>query len=102
VNSIWFNPQAFTANRPGQIGNLGRNVVIGPGFKGVDLGIARNFRIRERHQIQFRAESFNSFNWVNLGDPGLDITRTTFGRITSTSVATTAATSQHDARVFQL
>jgi hypothetical protein len=29
------------------------------------------------------------------------ITRATFGQITSTAVATTAATSQRDARVFQ-
>ena len=97
----WFNPSAFTANRPGQVGNLGRNVVIGPGFKGVDLSVSKSVRIREGHQVQFRAESFNTFNWVNLGDPITDLTKNTFGRITSTAVATTAATSQRDARVFQ-
>ncbi|MCX6637601.1 MAG: hypothetical protein NT090_21315, partial [Acidobacteria bacterium] len=101
VIQAWFNPSAFTANRPGQVGNLGRNVVIGPGFKGVDLSVSKSVRIREGHQIQFRAESFNTFNWVNLGDPITDLTKATFGRITSTSVATTAATSQRDARVFQ-
>jgi hypothetical protein len=40
---------------------------------------------------------------VNLGDPITDLTKTTFGRITSTSVATTAQTTvTRDARIFQL
>ncbi len=101
VLEAWFNPRAFAPNQPGQLGNLGRNVVSGPGFKGLDLGLVKNLRIREGHQVQFRAEAFNAFNWVNLGDPEVRITRATFGRITSTAVATTAATSQRDARVFQ-
>ena len=49
----WFDPRAFAPNRSGQLGNLGRNVVSGPGFKGVDLGVSKNFRITERHQVQF-------------------------------------------------
>ncbi len=103
VLRTWFNPRAFAANQPGQLGNLGRNVVIGPGFKGVDLGVSKNFRIREGHQLQFRAEAFNAFNWVNLGDPGTDLTRATFGQITSTSVSTTAQTTvSRDPRIFQL
>jgi hypothetical protein len=101
VIDAWFNPRAFAPNQAGQLGNLGRNVVSGPGFKGLDLGVVKNFRVREGHQMQFRAESFNTFNWVNLGDPEVRITRATFGRITSTAVSTTAATSQRDARVFQ-
>jgi hypothetical protein len=102
VVRAWFNPGAFVANRPGQLGNLGRNVVSGPGFKGVDLGVFKNFRITERHRVQFRAEAFNAFNWVNLGDPEVRITRATFGRITSTTVNSTAAPGvRRDARVFQ-
>ena len=98
----WFNPRAFAPNQPGQLGNLGRNVVIGPGFKGFDLGVSKNFRIREGHQLQFRAEAFNAFNWVNLGDPVCDLTKATYGRITSTSVSTTAQTTiSRDARIFQ-
>ena len=102
VVQAWFNPRGFAPNQSGKLGNLGRNVVIGPGFKGVDFGINKGTRVREGHQIQFRAEAFNLFNWVNLGDPETRITRATFGQITSSSVSTTAATSQRDARVFQL
>ena len=98
----WFDPRAFAPNRSGQLGNLGRNVVSGPGFKGVDLGVSKNFRITERHQVQFRAEAFNAFNWVNLGDPETRITRATFGRITSTTVNTTAAPAgRRESRIFQ-
>jgi hypothetical protein len=39
---------------------------------------------------KLRAEVFNVFNWVNLGDPETRITRATFGRITSAIVNTTA------------
>ncbi len=78
----WFNPDAFQANKPGQIGNLGRNVVIGPGSKNFDLGIFKDFRIRERQRIQFRCEMFNAFNMVNLGNPEGRQRRATFGKIT--------------------
>jgi outer membrane receptor protein involved in Fe transport len=97
----WFNPRAFAFNQPGQRGTLGRNVVSGPGFKGVDLGVAKSFRITERHHVQFRAESFNAFNWVNLGSPVTSAASALYGRITSTSVGTTAASVRRDARIFQ-
>ena len=101
VVAAWFRAGAFTANKPGQLGNLGRNVVDGPGFKGVDLGLAKSFRIREGHEVQFRAEAFNAFNWVNLGDPETRLSRAIFGRITSTTVNTTAAGSPRPPRILQ-
>lgn len=51
---------------------------------------------------KLRAEAFNVFNWVNLGDPETRITRATFGRITSTIVNTTAApAARRESRIFQ-
>jgi hypothetical protein len=102
VVQAWFNPRAFTSNQAGQPGTLGRNVVSGPGFKGVDLGVTKSFRLTERHHVQFRAESFNAFNWVNLGSPITSAASALFGRITSTSVGTTAASVRRDARIFQV
>lgn len=50
-------------------GNVGRNPLTGPGFVNTDLSIFKNFRITERVGGQFRAEGFNFFNKVNLGNP---------------------------------
>ena len=77
-------------------------MISGPGFEAVDLGVTKSFRITERHQVRLRAEAFNAFNWVNLGDPETRITRATFGRITSTIVNTTAApAARRESRIFQ-
>jgi hypothetical protein len=79
----WFNTAAFAANPRGRIGALGRNVVNGPGFKSVDVSLAKQFRIAEQKHLQFRAESFNTANWVNLSNPEGRLSRATFGRISS-------------------
>ena len=65
---------AFTATRnqfryvviPGVQGNLGRNTLIGPGQWFYNTGVARTFKLHERHQLQFRAEFFNAFNHPNF------------------------------------
>jgi hypothetical protein len=79
----WFNVDAFTQpnrdqlyadNQPGMFGYLGRNTVIGPGRNNWDLSLFKNITIHERTQVQFRFETFNSWNhtqWsgVNTGCP---------------------------------
>jgi hypothetical protein len=39
-----------------------RNIYRGPFQESVDFSIMKNFRIAERHQVQFRADFFNLFN----------------------------------------
>jgi hypothetical protein len=52
----------------------------------VNFGVFKTFPIVERHQIQFRAEFFNLFNRVNLGNPATNFgNANTFGKITSTA-----------------
>ncbi len=80
----WFNKAAFAAPAAGTIGNLGRNVVEGPGMKNVDLTLSKDFRVREGHALQFRLESANAFNMVNLSNPENRFNRATFGTISST------------------
>jgi hypothetical protein len=69
-------------------GNLGRNVLIGPGFSNIDFSILKNTRITERMRIQFRTEFFNIFNHPNLGQPGRIVGATNFGVIQSTRFPT--------------
>lgn len=87
----WFNTAAFAQNPivAGVVtdGNSPRNFLDGPGYRAVDLGLSRDFRIGERFKIRLRAEGTNIFNNVNLDQPNAATpanvaTSTSFGRIT--------------------
>lgn len=61
----WFNTEAFLPPDkmvPGRFGDSGRNILIGPGFSQWDIALLKNFRLREALNMQFRAESFNTWN----------------------------------------
>jgi hypothetical protein len=53
-----------------KIGNGGRNNAWGPHFFNTDLSVQKNFTVRERYALQFRADAFNAFNHINYGLPG--------------------------------
>jgi hypothetical protein len=67
--SEYFNPNAFIQPAPGTYGNIGRNVLQGPGLAELDLSLAKKFSFSERFGAQFRAEFFNVFNRTNLNTP---------------------------------
>jgi hypothetical protein len=64
----WINPAAF-AYPAGAFGTAPRNLVRGPGTWQVDMGAAKTISLRERAQLEFRAEFFNVFNHPQLGQP---------------------------------
>ena len=83
----WFNTAAFSIPAPGTFGNATRGNVHLPGVEQVDFVASKNFRFRERFNLQFRSEFFNFFNHVNLGAPGLNVRSPgTFGLITSSNL----------------
>jgi hypothetical protein len=47
------------------------------------MSMSKSFRIREKLSGQFRVESFNTFNHVNLGQPNATVDSPTAGQITS-------------------
>ena len=47
----------------------------------MDAGLFKSIPVRERLQIQLRAEFFNFFNRVNLSNPSIAVNGTTFGTI---------------------
>ena len=53
----------------GQFGNMARNMFPDSGFRDVDFSIAKNWRLGERLNAQFRAEFFNIFNHPNFANP---------------------------------
>jgi hypothetical protein len=65
-------------------GNLGRNVVIGPGFSDLDFSLVKDTKITERVTWEVRADAFDLFNVHNFGQPGSVLNTATFGLITNT------------------
>jgi len=51
------------------LGNVGRNVLRGPGQASVDFSAIRRFRIREATSVELRVEVFNLLNHSNLANP---------------------------------
>ncbi|MBV8707069.1 MAG: hypothetical protein JO028_07755, partial [Acidobacteriaceae bacterium] len=69
-------------------GDLGRNVVIGPGFSNLDFSLVKNTRISERVSWQLRADAFDLLNQTNFGQPLSALGTSTFGLINSTRFPT--------------
>jgi hypothetical protein len=85
----WFNVNAgFERNAALQLGSNLRQFPIrfsgvrGPTQDRWDFSLIKNFRITERWNTQFRAETFNAMNHPNLSDPNTDPTSSAFGTIT--------------------
>ncbi|HEY2931868.1 MAG TPA: TonB-dependent receptor [Acidobacteriota bacterium] len=82
----WFNRAAFGPPATGTYGNVGRNLLIGPGASDVNLGLFKNFELpgREGLKLQFRSEFFDVLNRPNLGNPVSSLSAgTRMGQITS-------------------
>jgi hypothetical protein len=80
---MWFNINAFTrANN--HYGNVGRNTLRQPGMKVWDIGVFRDFPVREGHRFQFRWEAFNLWNTPQFRAPNSQLGGSGFGQITST------------------
>jgi hypothetical protein len=81
----YFAGYTFTTPSPNNpFGNLGRNAFRAPGLEQWDLGVFKNFAIREQWKLQFRGEFFNIMNKTNFGLPAQVSTSSSFGTITST------------------
>ncbi|HMV84144.1 MAG TPA: TonB-dependent receptor [Blastocatellia bacterium] len=59
----WRRPQR------GTFGSVGKNRLLGPGLSLWDVSFFKNFNITERVKAQFRAESYNFANHINLANP---------------------------------
>lgn len=80
----WFDTGAFSQPAQYTFGTVGR---MHPTLRAdrvelIDFSLFKNFQIRERMSVQFRAESFNLANHVILGDPNTTFGNVNFGRVT--------------------
>ncbi|MBI1791196.1 MAG: TonB-dependent receptor [Acidobacteria bacterium] len=84
----FFSAEEKALFRTAGVGELGagRNIFTGPGFFQFDLGLFKNFTIREQRRLELRAEFFNLFNNVDFSNPTLVVTSGSFGNVGDTRV----------------
>jgi len=91
----WFNPLVFGRPPDGTLGSTPKGFLRGPGINQWDMSLFKNTRVGGRVMVQFRLETFNTFNHVqfngvntgisvpNAGQPVTEATRGTVGQVTS-------------------
>ncbi len=80
----YINPAAFTNSTALSFGSAPRTLSLrGPAFENWDLALLKNIHIRERVNVQFRAESFNALNTPQFAGPNTSYGSSNFGAITS-------------------
>ena len=88
----WFDVTAVAAPAPYTFGNGPRSLVWTPGIVDLSASLLKNFKVRERFNVQFRAEALNFANHAIFLPPGNALGAATFGVISSA----------RDARIMQL
>jgi hypothetical protein len=74
----WFDNSSSTSSpfvlQPsGIFGNLGRNTLVAPNYRDLDIGVSKNTTLSERTKLQLRADAFNATNHTNLGFPNANL-----------------------------
>jgi len=96
--NCWYNPAAFAipAIAPGQpvppagtsyatmFGNAGRGSLRGPAFYDTDFSVFKDFKFKEKGQLELRGEVFNLFNTPQFALPNNQVDTPNAGQITST------------------
>jgi hypothetical protein len=111
----WFDASAFAEPIPitaaqcasgtcpawtyGNVGNAPSNIIRGPGRNTWNTSVFKNFRIRERLTVQFRAEAYNTFNHTNFNAVDTTIQYNAAG--VNTRSSTGNVTSARDPRIMQ-
>lgn len=83
----WFDPTAYTVPAAGFQGRAGRNTLIGPNFRRLDLSLAKRFPMGGPRRFEFRGDVYNVLNNVNFGQPAANISNANAGSITEAADA---------------
>ena len=66
------------------VGNTGRNTLVGPPQRQINLSVFKNLTLHGATKLQIRAEGFNITNTANFANPNASFGTAGFGTITST------------------
>ncbi len=96
----YFNPLAFSLPPAGYYGNLGRNVLTGPGMVEADAGLHKIVWRTERQSLGLRLEVFNLANHPNFQVPsGLALFNNTGGRVATAGQITATTTTSRQVQI---
>ncbi len=82
----YFNTSAFSDNALGTPGNSGRRPFFGPGALNFDVALLKEIRLSEAKILQFRLETFNTFNHAQFFGPAAvdgGVDTSLFGQVVS-------------------
>jgi hypothetical protein len=80
----YFNTALFTPNALGTQGNVKRRFFYGPGINNFDVALHKMTRLTESKSLEFRLETFNTFNHAQFypnGSVDGNISSPTFGHV---------------------
>ena len=80
----YFNTSLFSPNALGTPGSASRRSFSGPGMLNFDIALLKSFHVSESKILQFRLETFNTFNHTQFFGPVAvdgDIDSNLFGRV---------------------
>ena len=79
----YYNPAAYAPVTAVRFGTSGRNTLRAPAIFNTNLSLFRTFPIKERLNLQFRAESYNLSNTPHFAAPNANVSSGNFLVITS-------------------
>jgi len=98
----WFSTSSFTQPTGVTFGSTGRNILTGPGLFALNLSLSKTFKIRERVNVEVRAETFNFTNTPQFSNPQGSLTNSNFGYVTGTLGSGTGVNGTGGGRALQL
>ena len=84
----YFNTALFSLQQLGQPGDAARRLFSGPGVENFDIALSTSVKIDDARSLQFRLETFNTFNHSQFFGPAAvngGITSSAFGQIVSSA-----------------
>ena len=78
---------SFATPAPGQLGTLGKGAVRGKAITNIDFSLGKNWKVKEKYRIQFRAEFFNLLNHPYFVGFDTDLRNGSFGTLNTAQPA---------------
>ncbi|MBV9038322.1 MAG: TonB-dependent receptor [Acidobacteriaceae bacterium] len=81
----WFNTSTFVPAAPGTWGDAGKGLVRGPGRDNWNISLFKRFAFSEsgERNLEFRFETFNTFNHTQFNNVDTTVADGNFGQVTS-------------------